>query len=81
MARIKIPGNAVENPSANNINEATMVSITTSAAVTLTLKTAGAATTKGTLRIAQGATVLLEKDPTDEITCGTCFATKIAYNV
>ena len=81
MARIKILGNAVENPSASNINEATMVSITTSAAVTLTLKTAGGTTTKGTLRIAQGATVLLEKDPTDEITCATSFATKIAYNV
>lgn len=80
MARIKILGSAVENPSNNNINEATMVSLTATSAGAVTRKTSGGATI-GTLYVSANATVLIEKEPTDTLTHAAAWATKIAYNV
>jgi len=81
MARIKILSSAVENPNANNISNATMVSLTATSGGAVTHKNAAGNVTYGTLYVPANATVLIEKEPTDTLTHAAAWATKIAYNV
>ena len=80
MARIKILAVSVQNPSANNINEATMVSVTATTAGVLT-RADSLGQVIGNLYIPANATVLIEKESTDTLTHAAAWATKIAYNV
>ena len=77
--KIKILGSNIDNASNNNIGSATLVRVHCTSAATLTLKTASAAATIGTMHIPAGGTEFIVKDPTDEITCATSKSTAIAY--
>lgn len=78
--KLKLLGSNVDNASANNIDEATLVRVHCTAAATLTLRTASGAAVIGSVYIGANETVLIEKNPTDEITCATSKSTKVAYN-
>jgi len=78
--KLKLLGQSVDNASNNNIGEATLVRVHCTAAATLTLRLAGAGAIVGSVYIGQGETVLIEKNPTEEISCATSKSTKVAYN-
>ena len=78
--KLKLLGSNIDNASANNINEATVVRVHCTSAATLTLRTAGGSTVIGSVYIGANESVIIEKNPTDEITCATSKSTKIAYN-
>ena len=73
---ITLKGNSIATlQTANNIGSATQVQVTntTAGAITLTVATVGTPnyTFPGTIVLAGGQTILLEKGPTDTITGGT----------
>jgi len=78
--KLKLLGSNVDNASANNIGEATLVRVHCTAAATLTLRLAGGGAIVGSVYIGANETVLIEKNPTEEITCATSKSTKVAYN-
>ena len=67
-----VKGSNIDNPSANNIGNAVFVRVHATSNTTLTV-TDGADTpvTLGTVYIASGDTVIIEKHPKDKITCPT----------
>lgn len=78
--KLKLLGTTIANASADNINEATLVRVHCTSAATLTLRTAGGASVLGSVYIGANESVLIEKNPTEEITCATSQSTKVAYN-
>jgi hypothetical protein len=78
--KLKLLGQNVDNASANNIGEATLVRVHCTAAATLTLRLASGGAIVGSVYIGANETVLIEKNPTEEITCATSKSTKVAYN-
>lgn len=78
--KLKLLGTSISNASANNIGEATLVRVHATAPVTLTLRTAGGVAVVGSVYLGQNETALIQKEPTEEITCGTSHSTKVAYS-
>ena len=78
--KLKLLGQNVDNASGNNINEATLVRVHCTSAATLTLRLASGGAVVGSVYIGANETVLIEKNPTEEITCATSKSTKVAYN-
>ena len=78
--KLKLLGTSVADASANNISEATLVRVRCTSAATLTLRTAGGGSVVGSVYIGANETVILQKEPTEEITCATSFTTKVAYS-
>ena len=78
--KLKLLGTSISNASGDNINEATLVRVHATAPVTLTLRTAGGVSVVGSVYIGQNETVLIQKEPTEEITCATSHSTKVAYS-
>ena len=65
-----VKGNNIDNPSANTIGNANFVRVHATSATTLTVTDGqDVAVTLGTVYIASGDTVIIEKAPKDKITC------------
>ena len=71
-----VKGSVVTNPSANTIGAAQFVRITASADVTCTILDTDDATL-GTFYLENGDTVIIEKGPTDKVTCATSKASAV----
>ena len=77
--KLKLVGSSVADANRNNIGEATLVRVHATSAATLTLRLASAGSVVGTVFIAAGETVFIEKNPTEEITCATSHSTAVAF--
>jgi len=78
--KLKLLGQSIDNASANNIGGATLVRIHCTSAATATLRLAGGGSIVGSVYIGQGETVIIQKEPTEELTCATSKSTKVAYS-
>lgn len=71
-----VKGSNVDNPSANTIGNANFVRVHATSNTTLTV-TDGDGATLGSVYIASGDTVIIEKAPKDKITCLTSKASAV----
>lgn len=71
-----VKGSNVDNPSANTIGNACFVRVHATSNTTLTV-TDGDSVTLGSVYIASGDTVIIEKAPKDKITCATSKASAV----
>ncbi len=78
--KLKLLGSSIANASGNNIGNATLVRVHATSAATLTLRLVSGGDIVGTVFIGAGETVLIEKNPTEEITCATSHSTAVAFN-
>ena len=78
--KLKLLGTSIDNASGNNINEATLVRVHCTSAATLTLRTAGGVAVVGSVYVGANESVIIQKEPTEEITCATSKSTKVAYS-
>ena len=70
-------GNIVTNPSDNDFDRAVFVRITATADVTGILELANGSTKIGEFYLEDGDTVIIEKHPSEKITCGTSKAAAV----
>ena len=70
-------GNIVTNPSDNDFGRAVFVRITATADVTGILELANGSTKIGEFYLEDGDTVIIEKHPSEKITCGTSKAAAV----
>jgi hypothetical protein len=78
--KLKLLGANIDNASANNIGEATLVRVHCTAAATATLRLAGGGAVVGSVFIGANESVIIQKEPTEELTCATSKTTKVAYS-
>jgi len=71
-----VKGSNVDNPSANTIGNACFVRVHATSNTTLTV-TDGDSVTLGSVYIASGDTLIIEKAPKDKITCATSKASAV----
>jgi len=73
-----VKGSNVDNPSANTIGNANFVRVHATANTTLTVTDGqDSPVTLGTVYIASGDTVIIEKAPKDKITCANSKASAV----
>lgn len=71
-----VKGSSITNPSQNTIGNANFVRVHATANTTLTV-TDGDSTVLGSVYIANGDTVIIEKAPKDKITCADSRASAV----
>lgn len=76
----KLVGDIVENPSDNDISNATLVYVLADATTTLVHELADGSTLVGRIKLNSGQSIRLVKGSTDKITCPTSTCTPIAYH-